>query len=71
MAKQVISQDLRSVAAVQARLVDRFIDLVQAELGRTETQFARETLRDMLGSLKDERDSYRGLVGLQLVEKAA
>ena len=71
MAKQVISQDLRSIAAVQARLVDRFIDLVQAELGRTETQFARETLRDMLGSLKDERDSYRGLVGLQLVEKAA
>ena len=71
MAKQVISQDLRSVAAVQARLVDRFIDLVQAELGRTETQFARETLRNMLGSLKDERDSYRGLVGLQLVEKAA
>jgi hypothetical protein len=71
MAKQVISPDLRSVAAVQARLVDRFIDLVQAELGRTETQFARETLRDMLGSLRDERDAYRGLVGLQLVEKAA
>lgn len=71
MAKQVISQDLRSIAAVQARLVDRFIDLVQAELGRTETPFARETLRDMLGSLRDERDAYRGLVGLQLVEKAA
>lgn len=71
MTKQVISQELRSIAAVQARLVDRFIDLVQAELGRTETQFARETLRDMLGSLRDERDAYRGLVGLQLVEKAA
>jgi hypothetical protein len=71
MAKVAVSAELRSVAAVQARLMDRYIDLVQAELARTEAQFTREALRDMLASLREERDSYRGLVGLQLVENAA
>jgi hypothetical protein len=71
MAKAVIAPQLRAVAAIQARLMDRFIDLVQAELGRSDVPFTREALRDMVASLKDERDAYRGLVGLEVLDKAA
>lgn len=63
-----IAQHIREAAIVHARLLDRLIAETEAEMGREHRPFVVESLREWLGVLRAERQTY-GMAATLLVDK--
>ncbi|HEY0837623.1 MAG TPA: hypothetical protein VGE72_27155 [Azospirillum sp.] len=53
-----LSSDVFAATQVHLSVLDEFIAVVQKKLDETPNPFARDSLRDLLCSLTDQRDSY-------------
>ncbi|HYH20583.1 MAG TPA: hypothetical protein VD995_18400 [Azospirillum sp.] len=58
MKAPLISNDVFAATQVHLSVLDEFIAVVQKKLDETPNPFARDSLKDLLGSLTDQRDSY-------------
>jgi len=67
MRGSAIKEEIRIACHVHARLLDSFIALTEAELGRHESGFVEESLQEMLESLRSERKSFGALGGVVLL----
>lgn len=52
-------------------LLDEFIRITKDKLGTQDDAFVRDSLGDLLLTLRDERDGYARLVEMPVLEKAA
>lgn len=71
MSVSTIHPQLAEAAAAHARIVERFIDHVAAELDEATGDFQRESLQDLLDKLRSERENYARLATLRVVRDAA
>ncbi|EWY40174.1 hypothetical protein N825_36215 [Skermanella stibiiresistens SB22] len=67
------STDLRIAQSsrVHARLIERFIEVTEAELAGQSDPFVRESLLDLLSTMRDDRRGYGVLGGVMAVSEAA
>jgi hypothetical protein len=56
---------------VHARLIERFIEVTEAELAGQTDNFVRESLEDLLHTMRDDRRGYGTLGGVLPVVEAA
>jgi hypothetical protein len=52
------SSDIFSASEIHLSVLDEFIGVVQRKLDETTNTFAQESLKDLLGSLAEQRESY-------------
>ncbi|MCW2240970.1 hypothetical protein [Azospirillum canadense] len=52
------SDDVLEAATVHLGVLDDFIAIAQTKLNETPNVFARDSLSDLLASLREQRDSY-------------
>ena len=53
-----LSGDVFADTQVHLSVLDEFIAVVQKKLEETVNPFARDSLKDLLGTLAEQRDSY-------------
>jgi hypothetical protein len=70
MTVSAIRPQVAEAAESHARIVDRFIQHVAAELDAATGDFQRESLQDLLDKLRQERKAYARVSSLRLVEAA-
>ncbi len=58
MNSQAISNDIVSAATVHLNVLDEFIATVQTKLDENSNPFVRDSLTDLLSSLRDQREGY-------------
>jgi hypothetical protein len=56
---------------VHARLIERFIEVTEAELASQTDTFVRESLEDLLHTMRNDRRGYGALGGVMPVSEAA
>ncbi len=56
---------------VHARLIERFIEVTEAELASQTDTFVRESLEDLLYTMRHDRRGYGALGGVMPVSEAA
>ena len=71
MAFSSASSRVQSASLTHMALLDEFIRITKEKLGNQEDAFVRDSLGDLLLTLRDERDGYARLVELPALEKAA
>jgi len=52
------ANDVVESAAVHLSVLDEFIVIAQTKMEETANAFARDSLNDLLASLREQRDSY-------------
>ena len=62
---------VQSASLAHMALLDEFIRITKDKLGTQEDAFVRDSLADLLLTLRDERDGYARLVELPVLEAAA
>lgn len=58
MNSQTLSNDIISAATVHLNVLDEFIATVQTKLDENSNPFVRDSLSDLLSSLRDQREGY-------------
>jgi hypothetical protein len=53
-----LSNDIISAASVHLSVLDEFIATVQSKLDENSNPFVRDSLSDLLSSLRDQREGY-------------
>ncbi len=71
MDKALPSQNIHRSSLMHLRLIDSFIETTRFELDRHDCIFIRESLAEMIEQLNVERENYRFLSEVRLVEPAA
>lgn len=68
MASTSLTQKIQNASLVHIALLDKFIRVTQEEASAQVDSFTRESLNDLLATMRDERDGYVRLVeGKELV----
>jgi hypothetical protein len=65
------SRRVQSASLTHMALLDEFIRITKDKLGNQEDAFVRDSLADLLLTLRDERDGYARLVEMPALETAA
>ncbi|UEM23348.1 hypothetical protein JL100_011645 [Skermanella mucosa] len=62
---------LAQSSRVHARLIERFIEVTESELAGQSDPFVRESLQDLLSTMRDDRRGYGMIGGVMAVSEAA
>ncbi|QQP87338.1 hypothetical protein IGS68_14530 [Skermanella sp. TT6] len=62
---------LAQSSRVHARLIERFIEVTESELAGQSDPFVRESLLDLLSTMRDDRRCYGMIGGVMAVSEAA
>ncbi|HYG87339.1 MAG TPA: hypothetical protein VD978_13860 [Azospirillum sp.] len=62
-----LSNDVVVAARTHLNILDEHIAVVQKKLEETVNPFARDSLKDLLGNLADQRDSYVAVTELAAI----
>jgi len=65
------SSRVQSASLTHMALLDEFIRITKDKLGTQEDAFIRDSLSDLLLTLRDERDGYARLIEMPALEQAA
>ena len=65
------SRRVQSASLTHMALLDEFIRITKEKLGTQEDAFTRDSLADLLLTLRDERDGYARLVEMPVLDEAA
>lgn len=65
------SSRVQSASLAHMTLLDEFIRITKDKLGTQEDAFVRDSLADLLLTMRDERDGYARLVEMPALETAA
>jgi len=71
MAYSSANRRVQSASLAHMALLDEFIRITKEKLGTQEDAFVRDSLGDLLLTLRDERDGYARLVEMPALEEAA
>lgn len=71
MAYSSASRRVQSASLTHMALLDEFIRITKEKLGTQEDAFVRDSLGDLLLTLRDERDGYARLVEMPALDEAA
>lgn len=71
MAYSSASRRVQAASLAHMGLLDEFIRITKEKLGTQEDAFVRDSLADLLLTLRDERAGYARLVELPALETAA
>ena len=71
MACSSANRRVQSASLAHMALLDEFIRITKEKLGNQEDAFVRDSLGDLLLTLRDERDGYARLVEMPALEEAA
>ena len=71
MAFTSASRRVQTASQAHMALLDEFIRITKDKLGNQEDAFVRDSLADLLLTLRDERDGYARLVETPVLETAA
>lgn len=71
MAYSSANRRVQSASLAHMALLDEFIRITKEKLGTQEEAFVRDSLGDLLLTLRDERDGYARLVEMPVLEEAA
>ncbi|WP_035691442.1 hypothetical protein [Azospirillum halopraeferens] len=66
-----VSQQIKTASQVHVALLDEFIRVTKEKLDGHEDIFVRDSLADLLSSLRDERDGYTRLTDTRTLASAA
>lgn len=58
MKSPIFSNDVIAAASLHLSILDEFINTVQKKLDETVNPFVRDSLADLLASLRDQREGY-------------
>ncbi|AWB08097.1 hypothetical protein A6A40_23975 (plasmid) [Azospirillum humicireducens] len=62
MSKTDCSAEIFKSAALHLDVVDEFIAITQSKLNGTTSEFARDSLTDLLSGLTEQRETYRAVL---------
>ncbi|PWC40616.1 hypothetical protein [Azospirillum sp. TSO35-2] len=62
MTKSDFSAEIFASSALHLDVVDEFIAITQAKLAATTSDFARDSLNDLLAGLTEQRETYRAVL---------
>ncbi len=65
------AEQITSSSRVHIALVDEFIQLTQNQIDAQNDPFVRESLCDLLSTLREERSGYLDLLNAAMLAKAA
>ncbi|WP_431857739.1 hypothetical protein [Azospirillum sp.] len=71
MAYSSANRRVQSASLTHMALLDEFIRITKDKLGTQDDAFVRDSLGDLLLTLRDERDGYARLVEMPALEEAA
>ncbi|MGQ9366763.1 hypothetical protein [Azospirillum sp. ST 5-10] len=66
-----VSRQVKASSQVHVALLDDFIRVTKEKLAANEDPFVRDSLADLLSSLRDERDGYARLIETRELAPAA
>lgn len=66
-----VSQQIKSASQTHVALLDEFIRVTKEKLAAHDDEFVRDSLADLLSSLRDERDGYARLADTRELATAA
>lgn len=65
------SEKITASSMVHMTLLDEFIRMTQDRIGAQDDAFVRDSLTDLLASLRDERSGYVEILGTAAFNRAA